>query len=245
MIVAPTPTPVPPPIPSWGPQADVAVSQPPRPRAASPRRTFEPPERPMMGVGLYIGSAIAFGVGLGARVGQVDVAVANCRNWPDSPFNNRTQCFNYYDPPGVDSNDVFVGAAYGSSIVLTMIASGALGQYSAWQSMYGDLRSRNPMSRYAFGAIFSGLGIASIAAHYALIYANAKNPCTSWECNVERRALWIAASDGGAFMLNVGFGMFSWAGNYRSNLERYQKLQWSVAPGAGPGAPGMTATLRF
>jgi hypothetical protein len=197
-----------------------------------------------MGIGLFIGSAVAFGVGLGARVGQVDIAMANCRRWSDAGFYRLTQCFDHYDPPGLDSNDVFVGAAYGSSIVLTMIGAGALGQYSAWQSMYGDLRSRNPTGRYVFGAMFTGLGIASIAAHYALIYTDAKNPCTSWECNVQRRALWIAASDGGAFMLNTGLGMFSWAGNYRSNLERYKKMQWGVLPG-GPGGAGATASFRF
>jgi hypothetical protein len=245
---APEPPPPAPTIPNWGPQADVVVSQSPapRPKPYVPPRSYEPPPKPMMGVGLFIGSAIAFGVGLGSRVGQVDVAMNNCRSWrTNAGFGSLTQCFDYYDSPGLDSNDVFVGAAYGSSMVLTMIGAGALGQYAAWQSMYGDLRSRNPTARYAFGAIFTGLGIASIGAHYALIYADAKNPCTSWECNVQRRALWIAASDGGAFMLNVGLGMFSWAGNYRSNLERYKKAQWGVIPGAGPGGVGATASVRF
>jgi hypothetical protein len=171
--------------------------------------------------------------------------MGNCRRWSSAGFNSLTQCFDYFDSPGMDSNDLFVGAAYGSSMVLTMIGSGALGQYSAWQSVYGDLRSRNPVSRYAFGAIFAGLGVASIGAHYALIYADAKNPCSSWECNVERRALWIAASDGGAFLLNTGLGLFSWAGNYRSNLQRYRGMHWSVIPGVSPGSVGATASLRF
>jgi hypothetical protein len=199
----------------------------------------------MMGIGLFVGSSIAFGVGLGARVGQVDAAMGNCRDWSNAGFNSLTQCFDYFDSPGIDSNDLFVGAAYGSSMVMTMVGSGALGQYSAWQTMYGDLKRRNPIARYAFGAIFTGLGIASIGAHYALIYADAKNPCMSWECNVQRRALWIAASDGGAFMLNTGFGLFSFAGNYRSNLERYKRMQWAVLPGASTGSVGATAVLRF
>lgn len=200
----------------------------------------------MMGIGLLVGSSIAFGVGLGARLSQVDVAMSNCRRWSGAGFNSLTGCFDYYDSPGTDTNDVFVGFAYGSSIVLTMIGSGALGHYNAWQSVYGDLRSRRPLARYAFGAVFLGLGAASIAAHYALIYTDAKNPCVSWECNVQRRALWIAASDGGALMLNAGLGMFSWASNYRSRLESYRGgTQWSVMPGASVGSVGATAAVRF
>jgi hypothetical protein len=212
---------------------------------APPPQPYNPPRKPMMGVGLLVSSSIVFGVGLGARLGQVDVAMNSCRRWSDAGFNSLTNCFDYYDPPDTDSNDVFVGAAYGSSMVLTMIGAGALGQYNAWQSVYGDLRKRSPIARYAFGAIFTGLGIASIGAHYALIYADAKNPCTSWECNVQRRALWIAASDGGALMLNTGFGLFSYASHYRSNLDRYRGAQWSVLPGASPGSVGATASVRF
>jgi hypothetical protein len=200
----------------------------------------------MLGIGLYIGSAVAFGVGLGSRVHSVDVAMNRCNGEPTGS-GNLTRCFDYYDPPTLDSNDMMVGVAYGSSIVLSMIASGALGRHKAWQTVHGDGRLRNPVSRYAFGAIFTGLGIAAIGAHYALIYTDAQNPCTSWECNVQRRALWIGASDGGALMLNTGFGLFSWANNYRSNLEKYRnRMQWSVLPGAGRTAPaGATATLRF
>ncbi|HLT38731.1 MAG TPA: hypothetical protein VK034_20735 [Enhygromyxa sp.] len=248
IVVTPAPEPPPPSVPDWGPQADVvvSVSSAPRPRPiAPPPRPFAPPRKPMMGVGLLVGGAVAFGVGLTSRVGQVDVAMNNCRGWQDSGFNNLTQCFDYFDAPGLDANDLFVGAAYGSSMVVTMVGAGALGQYQAWQSLYGDMKSRNPMSRYVFGAIFTGLGIASIGAHYALIYVDAKNPCLSWECNVERRALWIAASDGGALLLNTGFGMFSWAGNYRSNLDRYKKMQWAVLPGVTPGSVGASASLRF
>lgn len=245
---APAPEPPPPTVPNWGPQADVvvSVSSAPRPQPIAPLpKPFVPPRKPMMGIGLFVGSSIAFGVGLTSRVGQVDVAVNNCRSWSDAGFNSLTQCFDYFDSPGLDANDLFVGAAYGSSMVMTMVGAGALGQHQAWQSVYGDMRSRNPISRYAFGAIFTGLDIASIGAHYALIYMDAKNPCTSWECNVERRALWIAASDGGAFLLNTGLGLFAWAGNYRSNLERYRKMQWAVLPGVSPGSVGASASLRF
>lgn len=246
---APVPEPPPPPtVPNWGPQADVVVSgpSPARPQPiAPPPRTYEVPRKPMMGIGLLVGSSVAFSVGLGARLGQVDIAIDNCRRWSSAGFSSLTRCFDYYDSPGTDSNDVFVGAAYGSSMVLTMIGAGALGQHNAWQSIYGDLRSRNYVARYAFGAIFTGLGIAAIGAHYALIYADANNPCSSWECNVQRRALWIAASDGGALMLNAGFGMFSFASHYRTNRERYQGMQWSVVPGATRGSVGATATVRF
>jgi len=254
IIVAPATTPAPAPapapaIPDWGPQADVEVShptgQPPSNRVAMAPPAFYKPRPPMMGIGLMIGSAVAFGVGLSSRVGQVDTAVSNCRGWSGDGFASRTQCFNHFDSPGTDGGDLFVGAAYGSSMVLTMIGAGALGQHQAWQSVHGDLKVRRPLSRYVFGAIFAGLGIASIGAHYALIFANSQNPCTSWECNVQRRALWIAASDGGAFMINTGLGLFSWAGNYRRNLERYQRLQWSVLPGATQGSLGATAAFRF
>jgi hypothetical protein len=244
---APAPTP-PPPVPDWGPSSSVVISQAaPAPVLAPAPRQPTIPSRPMMGIGLYIGSAVAFTIGLSSRVRQVDVAMSRCNRGQSSEFGgSMTRCFDYYDPPGMDGNDLFVGAAYGSSIVLSMIASGALGRHAAWQTAFGTGRVRNPINRYAFGAIFTGLGIAAIGAHYALIYTDAQNPCTSWECNVQRRALWIAASDGGALMLNTGFGLFSWAGNYRSNLDSYRnRMQWSVLPGAGRAQAGATATLRF
>ncbi len=253
IVVTPAPAPVPapappPPVPDWGPSSSVVISQ------AVPAPVFAPapppttPRRPMMGIGLYIGSAVAFGVGLSSRVGTVDVAMKQCNGGRgESEFGSLTRCFDYFDPPGMDGNDLFVGGAYGTSIVLGMIASGALGQHKAWQTVHGDGRVRNPVSRYAFGAIFTGLGIAAIGAHYALVYTDAQNPCTSWECNVQRRALWIAASDGGALMLNTGFGLFSWANNYRSNVAKYDRnrTHWSVLPGAGRASAGATATLRF
>jgi hypothetical protein len=247
VTTAPAPAPAPPPpVPDWGPSSSVVISQAaPAPFVPPPPRTT--PSRPMMGIGLYIGSAVAFTIGLGARVSTVDVAMNRCNGGRgQSEFGSLTRCFDYYDPPGMDQNDLFVGAAYGSSIVLSMIASGALGQHKAWQTVHGDGRVRNPVSRYAFGAIFTGLGIAAIGAHYALIYTDAQNPCTSWECNVQRRALWIAASDGGALMLNTGFGLFSWANNYRGNVAKYHnRMRWSVLPGAGRAGAGATATLRF
>lgn len=247
--VAPAVAPPPPPptIPKWGPQADVVVSESsPGQPIILPQR-IAAPRKPMMGIGLFISSAVAFGVGIGSRVGQVDVAVARCRTWRSSTFHftSRTRCFDFYDSPGVDRDDLAIGVAYGSSIVLANIGAGALGQRQAWESAYGDMRARRPMSRYVMGAIFTGLGIASIGAHFALIQANAKNPCTSWECNVERRALWIAASDGGALLLNTGLSLFSWAGNYRKNLERYEGMQWGVIPSVAPGSVGATASMRF
>ncbi len=250
IVVTPAPAPEPPSptVPDWGPQADVAVSQSPAPRTrpiAPPPKPYEPPPKPMMGVGLFVGSGIAFTIGLSARVGQVDSAIDSCDRWSQAGFASLTQCFDYFDSPGIDGNDLFVGAAYGSSMILTMVGAGALGQHKAWQTVHGDRKLRNPVSRYVLGAIFTGLGVASIAGHYALIYTDAQNPCSSWECNVQRRALWIAASDGGALLLNTGFGMLSWAGNYRSNLARYRKLQWSVVPNAGRGSVGATASLRF
>ena len=249
IIVAPAPAPAPappPPIPDWGPSSSVVISQAgPAPIVSPPPQPLTP-RAPMMGIGLYVGSAIAFTVGLGSRVRGVDEATRHCQGWQQRGLDSPTRCFDYYDPPGMDSRDLFVGAAYGSSIVLSMIASGALGQHKAWQTVHGDGRVRNPVSRYAFGAIFTGLGIASIGAHYALIYTDAQNPCMSWECNVQRRALWIAASDGGALMLNAGFGLFSWANSYRNNVDKYKRrMQWTVLPGAGRAGAGATATLRF
>ena len=260
IIVTPAAEPAPaappaPGIPDWGPSSSVVVSQPaPARPLAPPPPVVRTPRAPMMGVGLFVGAGVAFGVGLAGRLDQFDTATRNCDGWQarwqngsgsGAPFNSLTGCFDYFDSPGLDSNDLFVGAAYGTSMVLTMIGSGALGQHKAWQTVHGDGRVRNPNSRYVFGAIFTGLGVASIAAHYALIYTDAQNPCVSWECNVQRRALWIAASDGGALMLNTGLGLFSWAGNYRRNLEKYQRPRWSVMPGAARGSVGATASVRF
>jgi hypothetical protein len=250
IVVAPAPAPAPappPPVPDWGPSSSVVISQAaPAPVLAPAPRQATIPHRPSLGIGLYIGSAVAFTIGLASRVHSVDVAMNRCNGGRSSELGSVTRCFDYFDPPGLDGHDMFVGAAYGSSMVLNMIASGALGRHAAWQTVYGNGRVRNPVSRYAFGAIFTGLGIAAIGAHYALIYTDAQNPCTSWECNVQRRALWIAASDGGALMLNTGFGLFSWAGNYRRNLDSYRnRMQWSILPGAGRAGAGATATLRF
>jgi hypothetical protein len=200
----------------------------------------------MMGIGLFVASGIVFGIGLGTRVRAVDIAMEHCQDWQQIGYHSRTRCFNDHDGPGLDQRDLFIGAAYGSSMVLTMIASGALAQHQAWQTVHGDGRVRNPVSRYAFGAIFTGLGIAAIGAHFALIYTDAQNPCVSWECNVQRRALWIAASDGGALLLNTGFGLFSWANGYRGNVEKYRnRMQWTVLPGAGRAGAGVTAAVRF
>ena len=181
-------------------------------------------------------SSLVFGMGLAARLDQVDHAVIKCSHWSRQGFANATHCFDNYDPPGTDSNDLFVGVAYGSSMVLSMIGTGSLGSRAAWNTTYGDRRVRNPNSRYAFGAIFTGLGIAAIAGHYALIYTDVMHPCTSFECNVQRRALWIAASDGGAALLNMGFATFSWARHYRRSMRRYGGPQWAVLPSATPSS---------
>lgn len=247
IVVAPAPAPAP--APGWAPASTVTVSVP-APAPPPPLQPPSPPEKPAMGIGLYIGSAVAFGIGLGARLAQVDTAMHYCKKprWKlsSTPYSTRTGCFDYYDPPGLDGNDIMVGVAYGSSMVLGMIASGALGRYKAWQTAYGDGRARNPNSRRVFGAIFTSVGIGAIGAHYALIYADARNPCVSWECNVQRRALWVAASDGGALFMNVGLGLFSWSSHYRGNLAKYQKrAQWSLIPGASIGSVGATASVRF
>ena len=240
------PQPPPPSVDAWGPSADVAASAPANSRPLiPPRRPSVASRPPSRGIGLFIGGAVAFGIGLGARIDQADHAAGRCQRWRSEDFANVSDCFSFYDPTGVDTNDIFVGGAYGSGMVLTMVGAGALGRHAAWQSTFGDRGKRNPNSRYIAGAIMTGLGIASIAAHYALVYADGQNPCTSFECNVQRRALWIAASDGGAMMLNAGFGLFSWAGNYRSNLRKYRRMRLSVTPGVTQGSVGATVGMRF
>ena len=64
---------------------------------------------------------------------------------------------------------------------------------------------------------------------------------------VRRRAGSDAAGRIDSSIVSIAFGLFSWANNYRSNLEKYRnRLQWSVLPGAGrAAAAGATATLRF
>lgn len=247
IVVAPAPAPAPePPPPSWGPSSVVVVSQPakPGPPPPPPPPPKQRPRQPALGIGLMISSAVAFGFGLGGRLGQVDNAVRSCSTWKTDGHDSVTQCFDHYDYPGVDGNDVLVGMAYGSSMVLNMIGTGALGRNRAWQTVHGDGRVRNPQSRVIAGGVMTGLGVAGIATHFALVYADSRNPCTTWECNVKRRALWIAASDGGAAALNIGFGLFSWAGNYRDNLRKY-RVQWSLRPGVGPGGAGATFGMRF
>lgn len=249
VVVTAPPAPAPePPAAQWGPSADTARSQPVAPPPLPAPVPAAIPRRPLPGIGLMISGAALFTAGLSVRIGRVDMAMTYCDGARRDADSSVTECFDYYDPPYVDGGDFQIGMLYGSSMVLTMIGSGALGQRQAWDSTFGGARLRNPNSRYVTGAVFTGLGIASIASHFALVYTDAKSPCTTYECNVQRRAAWIAASDVGAFGLNVGFANFAWAGNYKRNLARYRKfqqMQVAVSPAGAPGSVGASISGRF
>lgn len=244
---APAPAPAPPPpAPDWGPSTVVVVSQPapaprPVPPPPAPRKI---PHRPAAGIGLMVSSSVLFTVGLGLRLSAFDRAVAHCNDHGRSDFPNQGACFESHDSRKIGNNDLQVGLLYGSSMVVGMIGSGALGQRQAWQTHFGDRRYRNPNSRLVAGALMTGLGVASIGVHFGLLYADHQNPCTTWDCAVERRAMWIATSDGGAAALNIGMQLFSWGGNYKRNLRKYQ-TRWSLRPGVTPGSVGATVTGRF
>ncbi len=241
--VAPAPAPT---VSSWGPSADASTSvsvqvvevevvEPPPALPAIPRR-------PSPGAGLFFGGTVAFAIGVGIQMHEFGSAADVCGAWLERGYATPGDCFDVHDSPG---DYLPVGMAFGSSIVMTALGSAALGQYEAWQTIYGDQRPRNRTPRLVGGAIMLGLGIAAFAAEGALLYADDKNPCVSYECHVNRRALWLGVADIGTVSLASGFGLLAHAGHYRKHLARYERLRWAVAPAVTPGSVGATAALRF
>lgn len=248
VVVEPAPAPPPPPSMAWAPAADsvvtvvvvpeatiVAVSPPP---LAAPRI----PSRPGSGAGLFFGGMVAFSIGVGMQMQQFGLAANVCNEWHGRGFESVGACFQQVDNP---SAYMRTGFAFGSALVMTSIGGAALGQRAAWESNYGDGRIRSRTSRRVAGAAMLGLGIAAFAAEGALLYMDWKDPCMSFECNVQRRGLWLGVADVGVVGLTSGFGLLAWSGQYGSRMAKYQRMRFAFAPSATPHSLGAKVGLRF
>jgi hypothetical protein len=253
VVVDPTPAPAPAPAPAptmtWAPAADttatVVVVQPEATVVTMPAPpVMQPvvPPRPGAGIGLFFSGMISFSIGVGMQLQQHGFAARVCNEWQPRGFDSVSSCFSQVDNPG---NYLGSGLAFGSAIVMTSIGSAALGQREAWESNYGDGKIRNRTSRRVGGAIMLGLGIAAFATEGALLYMDWKNPCGSWECNVERRAMWLGVADVGVVGLASGFGLLSWSGQYGSRMSKYQRMRFAFAPSATPHSLGAKVGIRF
>ncbi len=252
-VVEPAPAPAPAPVMNWAPAADAAVSVAVVPQATivsptlvtlTPPPAFVPvtPRRPGTGAGLLFSGMLAFTIGVGMQMHQYGYAANVCNDWQPRGYESATTCFQTVDHAGQYMRS---SVAFGSAIVMTSIGGAALGQHDAWQTNYGDGRARNRTSRRVAGAVMLGLGIAAFAAEGALLYTDWKDPCMSYDCNVQRRALWLGVADAGVVGLASGFGLLAWSGQYRSRMAKLQRMRFAVAPSATPHSFGAKVGLRF
>lgn len=249
VIVEPAPAPAPVPAPSldWGPSANtttsvavttatvVTVSPP-------PSMTPVVPSRPGTGAGLFFGGMLSFSIGVGMQMQQFGYATQACSEWRGRGFENAGACFYTLDNPG---QYLPSGVAFGSALVMTSIGGAALGQREAWESNYGDGRVRNRTSRRVAGAVMLGLGIAAFAVDGALFYMDWKEPCESFECHANRRALWIGVADAGVVGTTAGFGLLAWSGQYGHRMAKYQRMRFALAPSVSRTGVGAKVGFRF
>jgi hypothetical protein len=246
--VEPAPAPAPAPSMDWAPAADTVVTVAVVPEATivtvSPPPPAPPkiPSRPMSGASLFFGGMVAFSIGVGIQMQQFGYAANVCNEWHGRGFDSVRTCFQTVDHPGAYMR---TGVAFGSALVMTSIGGAALGQRAAWESNYGDGRIRSRTPRRVAGAVMLGLGIAAFAAEGALLYMDWKEPCMSFECNVQRRGLWLGVADVGMVGLTSGFGLLAWSGQYRSRMAKYQRMRFAFAPSATPHSLGAKVGLRF
>lgn len=234
-------------VPSDGGQPVVVVQAEPAPQpmaAPLPLPTPAPavaPRKPMMGAGLMASGAALYILGVSTQISTAANQANFCKNWQEYGFNGVHGCFYYTEPW---AQHAFTGYAFGSSLVLTSIGAGALGQYDAWQSVYGDKRQRNSRSRVVAGGILSLLGVGALIADGFLLRRELNDYCTTHECEVQRRTLYYALGDTGSLAMISGFAMMSYGRNYKRNRFKYGK-QWSVTPQATPTMLGASGTIHF
>lgn len=214
------------------------VVAPPPPPPPAPRQA---PSKPLMGAGLMATGATMFILGLSSQIVTATDQANICKNWDRYGFNGVHGCFYYTEPWGTHS---FTGFAFGSALVMTSIGAGALGQYDAWQSVFGDQRQRNARSRKIAGGVFALAGLGALIADGFLLRRELTDFCTTHECEVQRRALYYGLADGGSLALISGMAMLSYGNNYQRNRFKYGQ-HWSVTPQASPQMVGASAVMRF
>ena len=238
----PTPAPPPPSDPSTAAPAVVVVQATPpppvMPAAPAPRPI---PRQPMTGAGLMAAGAGAFLIGVSAQISTA-VAQANyCRGWADNGYNSVHGCFYLTEPWHVHMG---TGFAFGSSLVMTSIGAGALGQRHAWDATFAGGRQRNPRASIIAGGVLLGTSVGIAIAEGILLRQELNSYCTTHACEVQRRAMYYTLADLGAASFIAGVAAMSHGANYRNNRRRYGQ-DWTLAPAAGPGSLGVSASGRF
>lgn len=247
VVAPPAPAPPAPPAPAPTVQTDVIVVAPaPQPRPMTtpppiPTPTPTTPRKPMAGVGLMAAAVGVFGIGLSSQITTANSQARYCRNWSDRGYNGVHGCFYDSEPWHMHMG---TGFAFGSSMVLTGIGAGALGQYHAWQSVFGDRRPRNGRGKVITGGVLAMLGVGTIIADGFLLRRELTDFCTTHECEVKRRRLYYALGDVGSAAFIAGVGMMSYGKNLRENKLKYGR-NWTLTPQASPNGVGASATVRF
>jgi hypothetical protein len=199
------------------------------------------PQQPMAGVGLMAAGAGAFLIGVSAQVSTA-VSQANfCRNWSGNGFNSVHGCFYLTEPWQVHMG---TGFAFGSSLIMTSIGAGALGQRHAWDASYAGGRQRNPRASIIAGGTLLAASVGIAITEGLLLRRELNDFCTTHACEVQRRVMYYTLADVGAGAFIAGVALLSHGHNYRNNLRRYGQ-DWTLAPAAGPGSLGMSASGRF
>jgi hypothetical protein len=199
------------------------------------------PRKPMSGAGLMSAGAAVFLIGVTAQITMASSQANYCANWGQRGFNSVHGCFYYMEPWQTHAG---TGFAFGSSLVMTSIGAGALGQQHAWSATYAGAPDRNPRSRTIAGAVLASLGVGAFIAEGFLLRRELNDFCTSYECEVQRRALYYTVADVGAASFIAGVATMSYGNNYRHNRRRYGQ-HWTLAPQAAPGMLGAAGSLRF
>lgn len=184
--------------------------------------------------------ASVFLLGVSTQVTMAMSQAAYCANWSQR-FNTVHGCFYLTESWQTHAG---TGFAFGSSLVMTSIGAGALGQHDAWSASFDGGRERKARPRMIAGGVLATLGVGAMIAEGFLLRRELYNFCTSWECEVQRRALYYTLADVGAASFISGVATMSYANNYRHNRRRYGQ-HWTLAPQAAPGMLGASGTLRF
>src|SRR5690606_27706937 len=175
------------------------------------------PRKPMSGAGLMAAGAGVFLIGLSSQITMAAAQAHYCADWSQRSFNTVHGCFYWTEPWQTHAG---TGFAFGSSLVMTSIGAGALGQQHAWSTTYAGARDRNTRSHKIAGAVLASLGVGAFIAEGLLLRRELDDFCTSHECEVQRRALYYTLADVGAASFIAGIATLSYANNYRHNRRR-------------------------
>jgi hypothetical protein len=199
------------------------------------------PRKPMSGAGLMAAGAGVFLIGLSAQLTMATAQANYCASWSQRDFNTVHGCFYWSEPWQTHAG---TGFAFGSSLVMTSIGAGSLGQQHAWSTTFAGARERNPRAHKIAGGVLVGLGVGAFIAEGFLLRRELNDFCTSFECEIQRRALYYTVADLGAASFIAGTATMSYGNGYRNYRRRYGQ-HWMVAPQAGLGMVGASGSLRF